>query len=131
MVRNFGKMLQRKRYQWREEEFVAAQEESSMTLVGNGSEISRQQVGGAEQVLPVVLAQGSRTEFFDSERFLCFSAVSLFWLGVELQTSFCKGYLCLKISVLFNVRLFSMLMQSGFFCRRPFLWVVVLMKGLC
>ncbi len=49
-------------------------------------------------------------------------------VGVELQTSFCKGYLCLKISVLFNVRLFSLLMQSGFFCRRPFLWIVVLMK---
>ncbi len=50
----------------------------SMALVGSGSELSRQQVGGAEQVLPVVLAQASRTEFFDSERFVCFSAVSLF-----------------------------------------------------
>ncbi|CAK9216044.1 unnamed protein product [Sphagnum troendelagicum] len=39
-----------------------------MALVGSGSKLSRQQVGGAEQVLPVVLAQASRTEFFDSER---------------------------------------------------------------
>ncbi|CAM6043470.1 unnamed protein product [Sphagnum compactum] len=39
-----------------------------MALVGSGSKLSRQQVGGAEQVLPVVLAQTSRTEFFDTER---------------------------------------------------------------